>query len=95
MEKFVQALIGILLAHDPKKYGISNRAEGTLEAITALAETVPLAPQIAQRLGDSIIQLCQRYNQFELIGRGASAKPWPTNRYALKALEALGIPRPV
>ncbi len=89
---YIKALIDLLVfKNDPKHDGLSNRAEGTFQAIAALGRSLPIEPVWAQQLGEAIIGACKRYNQFEMIGRSDSAKPWPTNRFALEALEALGI----
>ncbi|GEM_PF-3457536 len=94
LNAYITALAGILTSHDQQKGDLANRVEGTLQAVGALAQTTKLDDLQKLELGVAVIQACLAYRQTELIGRGNEARPWPTNRYALKALADLGIEKP-
>ena len=89
----IGALIALLDEHDPQR-DLSFRAEGTAQAIEAFASTATLSTNEARELANAIIRVFVRYKQHEIIGRGANAEEWPTNRFALSALETLGIQKP-
>ena len=87
-------LAELLEKHDQHKSDISNRAEGTCEAIAVLAKRVEFSVEEKKRLADGIIKCFRQYNQTETIGRGEDSQFWPTNRFAIAALNAIGLKKP-
>lgn len=94
-QEFASGLAALLELHDPAKSDLSNRAEGTMQAIRLFAENCTIPTTAVKKLNDAVVNVCKTYKQTETIGRGDSAQHWPTNRFALQALAALGIKKPV
>ena len=87
------SLISMLMRHDPKKADVPTHAEGIFECIQAFVQSGIMPEDMNARFLNAIISCCQVYNQYELVGK--EKKPWPTNRYALGAILALGFKKPI
>lgn len=85
------ALADILNKQDPKKGDLSHRAEGTFEAIAALAKIENLPLPLKNLLANTVRRCCKTYSQ---VVEEVKGFPWPTNRFALEALHALGKQKP-
>jgi len=89
-----ERLAAILAAHDKFRGDMSFRAEGTFEAIAAIAQAAGFGEEDRKRLYAAIVRCCSHYGEIEQIGRGVTSTLWPSNRFAAQALRALGFERP-
>ncbi|OGG49478.1 hypothetical protein A2763_04100 [Candidatus Kaiserbacteria bacterium RIFCSPHIGHO2_01_FULL_54_36] len=92
-------LIRLLDEQDPVgKADVSNRAEGIFQAIGAYGRTFRPDLKARGELVDAIVRACIVYKQVDgakiVIDGTKATVPWPTNRYALRALADLNWATP-
>lgn len=86
LRETARGLAEFLHAQDQKRGDLSYRAEGLFQAITALARSGYRESRDELRAG--IIAACKAFNQME------ARVEWPSNRFAVEALKALGFSEP-
>lgn len=84
---YCNALATLLNEQDPAR-DTSSRVEGVFLAIERLAQKMPLGDEDKATLKEAIRRACEIFKQME------GTPKWPSNRFALAALDALGFPKP-
>ncbi|HEY4522577.1 MAG TPA: hypothetical protein VJH91_03020 [Candidatus Paceibacterota bacterium] len=94
VQEYGAKLIKILDEHNPQR-DVSYRAEGTLEAVTAFVRIVPVTDEQKEQFAQAIHNLWVRYKQTQNIRVDLKQVVWPSNRFGIAALTALGYPPPI
>lgn len=90
---YYERLAAFLEAQDKLKGDLSYRLQGAFQAATLFAESVPTPEEVKIRITEAVINACKHFGIAEMIDR-RSGLYWPTDRYAVAFLNALGVRGP-